>query len=162
MSVVTGIMLVCSLGDSSALASIMSWFKDSPLNEDGYELEDLEKGILSCQSWHPQFQAVGTGYNYMPSELREELIARVKAADWGLSENVVLIIQPEEGPSTVITLEATVNPTCMCMSELESDAYGSGGPMSGKPRPVPCVIHPNQDGKRQTIFPTYPRGPIKD
>jgi len=52
--------------------------------------------------------------------------------------------------------------TCSCLSELDSDAYGSGGPMSGKPHPAPCVIHPNQDGKRQTILPTYPRGPIKD
>lgn len=53
---------------------------------------------------------MGTGYNYMTSELKEELIERVKSADWGLSENVVLILQPEEGPSAVITLEAIVNP----------------------------------------------------
>lgn len=53
---------------------------------------------------------MGTGYNYMTSEFKEELIERVKSADWGLSENVVLILQPEEGPSAVITLEDIVNP----------------------------------------------------
>lgn len=51
---------------------------------------------------------------------------------------------------------------CTCLTSLEDDAYDPGGPMSGKPRPAPCVIHPNQDGKRQAIFPTYPRSSIKD
>jgi len=110
MSVITGIMLICSLGDGPALDSITSWFKDSPLNEDGCELEDLEKGIFTWKSHHPQFHAVGGGYNYMNADLRDELISRVKNADWELPENVVLVIQPEEGSSTVITLEATVNP----------------------------------------------------
>lgn len=32
---------------------------------------------------------------------------------------------------------------CTCLSELASDAYGPGGPMSGKPMPI-CLKHPRQ------------------
>lgn len=36
---------------------------------------------------------------------------------------------------------------CTCLSELEDDAYGAGGPMSGQARPPRCTVHPNQNGK---------------
>ncbi len=31
---------------------------------------------------------------------------------------------------------------CTCLTELEEDAYGPGGPMSGRPKPPPCAAHP--------------------
>jgi len=40
-----------------------------------------------------------------------------------------------------------VSTVCTCMTELEDDAYGPGGPMSGNEKPLRCTIHPQQDGK---------------
>jgi hypothetical protein len=39
--------------------------------------------------------------------------------------------------------EKTTPPTaiCTCLTELQDDAYESGGPMSGQHRPPPCVLH---------------------
>ena len=33
------------------------------------------------------------------------------------------------------------NVSCTCLSELEDDGYGPGGPMSGHPKPPPCQLH---------------------
>lgn len=30
---------------------------------------------------------------------------------------------------------------CTCLTELQDDAYGPGGPMSGHPKPPPCRVH---------------------
>ncbi len=30
---------------------------------------------------------------------------------------------------------------CTCLTELEDDGYSPGGPMSGHPKPPPCVVH---------------------
>lgn len=51
---------------------------------------------------------------------------------------------------------------CTCLSSSEDDAYDPGGPMSGKPRPPHCTVHPGQDGRLTSQQPKKPSGPIKD
>lgn len=47
---------------------------------------------------HPQSLTFGAGYNYFNVEEFTEYLSRV---EWELPENVLLIVQPEDGPTTV-------------------------------------------------------------
>jgi hypothetical protein len=49
--------------------------------------------------------------------------------------------------STRPTRYMLVPAMCTCLTELEDDAYGPGGPMSGEEKPPRCTVHPKQDGK---------------
>lgn len=65
-----------------------------------------------------------------------------------------VIIDLAENPDAVLASG------CTCTTSLEDDAYEPGGPMSGRPRPPLCTLHPNQDGKLTTR--NMSSGPIKD
>lgn len=43
------------------------------------------------------------------------------------------------------------DPLCTCLTELEDDAYGPGGPMSGKARPGPCPLHPSKGAPHSSM-----------
>lgn len=101
MSVVTSILLTMSVvedgfhpeeGNAPHLARIIDF-----LVERGF----LPLAYLSphmCTGKHPQTLTFGGGYNYFPEEEFEQFIAMF---EWGSPENVVLVMQPEEGETKV-------------------------------------------------------------
>lgn len=94
MSVVSGVTLIFSLGeDDDALCGAINWWLDDhgfgPLKP----LDDHYGG-----SKHPQINALGGGYNAF---LEDEFAQFIMSREWRAPENVVLVIQPEEGPTRV-------------------------------------------------------------
>jgi len=102
MSVVTGLVLVCSLGETMPLAEhppggieqINEWLaaRDRALLADA--AEDYALGDK-----HPQFFLYMAGYNHFPED---EFIAFFQTLRWFDPERAVLMLQPEDGPTRVI------------------------------------------------------------
>jgi hypothetical protein len=94
MSVVTGIMLLLGAGDwdGEPLAEVQAWLAGK-----GFRLRDTSEGAGGNK--HPQFEAWAAGINYF---LRvDEFAAFTMSRPWSAPENVVLVIQPEDGASRV-------------------------------------------------------------
>lgn len=87
MSVVTGITLHCK-HEHRALKEIQKWLSDR-----GFPIL-LEVSKYYGGNKHPQINLFGGGYNYFP---KEDFIEFTKKINWDNEENVVLIINPEEG-----------------------------------------------------------------
>jgi len=104
MSVVTGLILVCSIMDgaepsgdrdlpSENVKKLNAWLAArhfAPLKD----VADEAGG-----SKHPQCRTFHCGYNAFLEE--DEFAAEVLALKWAYPENVVLIMQPEEGPTRI-------------------------------------------------------------
>jgi hypothetical protein len=109
MSVVTGIMLICCLSDAddAPLADIRAWLASREYAVGAYELKDVAD--FAGGSKHPQFAAFSAGCNYFDchgaetddGNGTEEFAAFVLSRAWNAPENVVLIMQPEEGETRV-------------------------------------------------------------
>jgi hypothetical protein len=124
MSVVSGVTLVCSLCEGSEPedgAHIIRMLDDAAGTWCFTQLTDHYGGHK-----HPQIMAFGAGINGLDEDL---FAAKVMAHAWEHPENVVLVIQPEDGPTrtwrpptTPIALfvarDMIVNPP---VSELEPD-----------------------------------------
>jgi hypothetical protein len=105
MSIVTGLTLICSLSDGEVygdaptptpnILALNRWLTERNFAA----LKDVSEH--SGGSKHPQCCTFHCGYNYFPSE---EFAAVVLALDWNEPENLVLIMQPEEGASVVVRL----------------------------------------------------------
>jgi len=54
----------------------------------------------------------------------------------GTPESRAILTALEHGRITVGLDKEHI--TCTCLSELDDDAYGPGGPLSGQRRPPPC------------------------
>lgn len=96
MSVVTGLVLICSLaaedGDKPIIDRLDEW-----LGNRGFRpLTDVSD--KSGGSKHPQCLTFHCGYNSFPED---SFADQVLAEDWTDPENTVLIMQPEEGPTRV-------------------------------------------------------------
>jgi hypothetical protein len=93
MSLVSGIMLCTSCAENSRNLHLI----DTWLVANGFSaLHPVDD--LCCNGKHPQMNMRGGGYNYF----KEDDFARfVISLDWDFKENVVLIIQPEEGYTRV-------------------------------------------------------------
>jgi hypothetical protein len=89
-------MLVCSLmeEDSPALEEVQTWLAGS---KDGQQLRDVSD--YAGGGKHPQFLAMSAGINGFWDD--EEFIAYVLARNWSDPENLVLVIQPEDGATRV-------------------------------------------------------------
>lgn len=90
MSVVTGIMLIIGPGDfdEQPISEVQAW-----LSERGWPaLVDVSDA--SGGNKHPQFECWSAGINFFDEN---EFTSFVMARDWLAPENMVLIIQPEEG-----------------------------------------------------------------
>lgn len=101
MSVVTGIVLHTSCAEGALLPDhdvpnellqIAQWLR----NRDRACLVEVQD--LMCTGKHPQTYVLGGGYNYFPEE---EFAAFVMSLPWRCPENVVLIVNPEDGPARV-------------------------------------------------------------
>ena len=91
MSVVTGVMLICSLVDEEAVGLVQLWLAE---HFEGLQLKEVSGGAGGGKS--PQFEAWAGGFNYMV-RVEDQFVDYVLSTGWYLPENVVLILQPEEG-----------------------------------------------------------------
>lgn len=104
MSVVTGLVLMCSLLDGEAptggfelsdnIKHLNSWLMDRgfrPLKNVAHD---------SGGSTHPQCMTFHCGYNHFPEDA---FAAQVLSLEWGDPENVILVMQPEEGATRVFS-----------------------------------------------------------
>jgi hypothetical protein len=99
MSVVTGVLLIFSVCEEEGredhpvlLAHINDWL-----------MERYSQRLLLVQehfggSKHPQLFAAGAGFNYFDEDAFADYVLSLP---WALPENVVLILQPEEGSTRV-------------------------------------------------------------
>lgn len=94
MSVVTGIMLIIGAGDfgEQPIAEVQAWLYDRRLPP------LVETSDASGGNKHPQFECWSGGFNYFDDD---EFIAFVMGREWLAPENMVLVVQPEEGASRV-------------------------------------------------------------
>src|SRR5688572_5443825 len=95
MSVVTGIMLILGVGDweEEPLQEVQSWLAE----RDWPPLADVSEHASGSK--HPQFEAWSAGVNYFLDE--EDFAQFAMTRKWRDPGNLVLVLQPEEGPSRV-------------------------------------------------------------
>jgi hypothetical protein len=115
MSVVTGLTLIMARSEA------LQWAERPPANIDlindwlsahGFmRLVDVSEDRL-IGGKHPQCLVYPAGFNHFPEDA---FAACVRSLDWESPENVVLILQPEEGPTRVIR-----PPLC----HADSDSFG--------------------------------------
>ncbi len=101
MSVVTGFVLMCSVGEDlmaaekppSAIAHINAW-----LAAHGFmRLVDSSDDFVGNK--HPQSYIYHAGFNHFPEDA---FIAFFATLEWERPDNVVLVMTPEEGTTRVI------------------------------------------------------------
>jgi hypothetical protein len=94
MSFVTGIMLIIGPGDfdEQSIAEVQAWLSERKWPQ----LVDVSDA--SGGNKHPQFECWSAGINYFDET---GFTAFVMSRDWLAPENMVLIIQPEEGSARV-------------------------------------------------------------
>lgn len=95
MSVVTGIMLIIGPGDfgEQPIAEVQGWLYERRLPP------LVDTSDASGGNKHPQFECWSGGFNYFDDE---EFVAFVMEREWLAPENMVLVVQPEEGSSRVL------------------------------------------------------------
>lgn len=93
MSVVTAVTLIYRPNFSDPAKEINDWLK----LHDFMPLESISRFYGGNK--HPQCRVLGAGYNYFTVE--EEFIEFIQNISWDSPENMVLIIQPEEGSTKV-------------------------------------------------------------
>lgn len=108
MSVVTGILMVCSLADEEGcVPAINRWLGEQYSAGDnlGNDLADTvpdrsrrRRGMGGNK--HPQFYSAGAGYNGF-DHLTEAFVDFWRSLPWADPEEAVLIVRPEEGPVSV-------------------------------------------------------------
>ena len=97
MSVVTGIFLltcVCEEGET-ALDEVQGYLSDEGLAPLA-DVSDVTGGMK-----HPQYLALGAGYNYFGSDDLAAFVTFVLTRDWHVPECVVLTVKPESGRTAV-------------------------------------------------------------
>lgn len=106
MSVVTGVTLICSVIDghdedesgndvpTPLIARLNDWLSQQKFGP----LRAVQEGAGGNK--HPQCCIYAAGYNYFGSCVNE-FIGMVLQADWICPQNVVLVMQPEEGETRV-------------------------------------------------------------
>ena len=99
MSVVTGVLLLTSVGDEDNAETFSR--KTADLDEAYQPLRGDVSGSLRTRK-HPQFCVYGGGINYFSEKHRDQLIAMFREFPWEWPENAVLILQPEEGDTVVV------------------------------------------------------------
>ena len=94
MSKTTGVMLLCSLVEESAIPEIQQWLIDNH-NQQLNEISDRAGGAKT-----PGFEAWCGGIKYLPHD-EDTFPKLVLSRTWNMPEVVVLILQPEEGSARV-------------------------------------------------------------
>lgn len=101
MSVVTGIMVICSSverGPQPRRSPPQFDRIDEWLVGQGYDPMKPVDDYLGGGK-HPQFAAAGGGFNHLPEG---EFAAFFRTLGWENPENAVCIMQPEDGPTMVV------------------------------------------------------------
>lgn len=94
MSVVTGIVLCTSIAETPTnFSKIDAWLADHSCSS----LHEVDEHC--CNGKHPQMSIRGGGYNYFSNE---EFLQFFKTLLWAYPENVVLVLQPEDGTTVVL------------------------------------------------------------
>ena len=108
VSSVTGVVLCCSISEDCEsaddapprfLAEINQWLADRA-HRDGppqWELVPVDEFFGGAK--HPQISVWGGGFNHFPED---DFAAFIMSLDWRCPENVVLILNPEDGPARVL------------------------------------------------------------
>ena len=102
MSVVTGFVLMCAMGEDlmaaerppGSVAQIKVWITGRNFQAPAEVAERHASGDK-----HPQLYLYAAGYNYFPED---EFIAFFQTLQWECPENVVMVLQPETGATRVI------------------------------------------------------------
>ena len=110
MSIVTGILLTCSVSDDQTLRAVVARLKQRTSvygPDSGVELNDLDpdrggtyligRGRMRK---HPQFDVAVSGANFF-DEFKDDFVQDVLTAPWRWPGNVILILKPEDGPTEV-------------------------------------------------------------
>lgn len=99
MSVVSSVLLQLSCVEDAHdgvnpewLSQLNAWLKSR------HKLDLVRLDEIMARGRHPQTCVVGGGYNYFPED---EFADFVMAMKWESPENVVLIINPEDGPTRI-------------------------------------------------------------
>ena len=124
MSVVTGLVLIHSLGEA------LQWNERPPATIDLINRWLTERQFQPLRdtahhatgSKHPQALIYTAGYNHFPED---DFAAYVVALDWEKPEAVVLILQPEEGRTRVFRPPHDTLPSPEASSPREHDADAS-------------------------------------
>ena len=105
MSVVTGLVLVCSVGE------LLNWAESQPgnipsvnrwLSARGYEgLKELADASATGNK-HPQLLLYAAGYNHFPED---DFIEFFLSLQWESPERAILLLQPEDGATRIIRPE---------------------------------------------------------
>lgn len=107
MSRVTGVMLICEVSGNEErpdeqMAEILAWLAERETESGKWALTEISD---HAGGWkHPQFDAWSGGFNWFGG-LEDEFAAFVMSREWGAPENLVLIMQPEEGETRVFRPE---------------------------------------------------------
>jgi hypothetical protein len=106
MSVVSGVVLCSSLGEKQGsqgedgmpllFEQINGWLNEHPLGRDRWRLKMIERHFGGGK--HPQMSVAGGGFNHF---CEDEFADYVLGLPWEYPENVILIIQPEDGATRV-------------------------------------------------------------
>jgi hypothetical protein len=100
MSVVSGITLICRLSESEDDEGTDLLIKLNTLlttmGHDGNKFSEVSRHYGGHK--HPQCLIFGAGINYLNED---EFAEEVLLWDWKTPENIILIIQPEDGPTRV-------------------------------------------------------------
>lgn len=94
MSVVSGVTFLCTLGETDVVEVLEALASETT----GYPVQFTEVQAHYGGNKHPQQTICGAGLNYFDEDA---FAARVLAYPWVYPENVVLVIQPEDGPTRV-------------------------------------------------------------
>jgi hypothetical protein len=94
MSVVTGVVICTSCAEDIAIfAGINHWLAN---NGGGWDLAMVDSHAGGRK--RPQMHIAAGGFNYFPNDV---FLAWFKTIGWEYPENVILIMNPEDGPTIV-------------------------------------------------------------
>jgi len=93
MSVVSGVTLLCSCVEDDQMPALNAWLDSQQIIARFREVSESGGGNKA-----PQQDIYQAGYNYFRED---EFAAFVGALPWQSPENVVLVIQPEDGKTRV-------------------------------------------------------------
>lgn len=97
MSVVSGITLIVSICEEQRISFDDFLTKAACLKLP--EFRDISDEAAGPK--HPQFMIYCLGINYLPQETEQALILAFLESEWQCPENAILVIQPEDGETSI-------------------------------------------------------------
>ena len=137
VSSVTGVLLCYSIAEDfeSAddapprfLAEINQWLADRAWTPDlpQWRLDPVDEFFGGTK--HPQISVWGGGFNHFPED---DFAAFIMSLDWRCPENVVLILNPEDGPARVLRPWSMPRPVLPPVPRPDLSALKAGNSKDG-------------------------------